>query len=132
MQVIDAPAFQWRGVLLDVGRHFFEVTFIMKLLDVCALYKINRFHWHLTEDQVCSQLVLTMALTTYLAFFKSLQVCWPIGAVQGPIWGGTRYKLSVNAMLNKKVTSAMWSGRENARFGSVHVHGAGARSLEGI
>jgi hypothetical protein len=40
-------------VLLDVGRHFFPVPFILKLLDLMALYKMNRFHWHLTEDQVC-------------------------------------------------------------------------------
>ncbi len=50
-QVIDAPRFAWRGVLLDVGRHFFPLPFILKLLDVCAFYKISRFHWHLTEDQ---------------------------------------------------------------------------------
>jgi hypothetical protein len=85
LQVIDAPAFQWRGVLLDVGRHFFEVTFIMKLLDVCALYKINRFHWHLTEDQVCCQLVVAMALLTYLA-------CQVLSGMLA-IWGSTRYHL---------------------------------------
>lgn len=51
-QVVDAPRFDWRGVLLDVGRHFFPVPFILKILDICALYKMNRFHWHLTEDQV--------------------------------------------------------------------------------
>lgn len=51
-QVVDAPRFMWRGVLLDVGRHFFPVPFILKLLDLLALYKMNRFHWHLTEDQV--------------------------------------------------------------------------------
>ena len=50
-QVVDAPRFAWRGVLLDVGRHFFPVPFILKILDVCAFYKITRFHWHLTEDQ---------------------------------------------------------------------------------
>lgn len=50
-QVVDAPRFAWRGVLLDVGRHFFPVPFILKVLDVCAFYKITRFHWHLTEDQ---------------------------------------------------------------------------------
>jgi uncharacterized membrane protein YgcG len=42
----------WRGVLLDVGRHFFPLPFILRLLDLLALYKMNRFHWHLTEDQV--------------------------------------------------------------------------------
>lgn len=52
MQIVDSPRFKWRGVLLDVGRHFFEVPFIFKLLDVMAFHKMNRFHWHLTEDQV--------------------------------------------------------------------------------
>lgn len=51
-QLVDAPRFLWRGVLLDAGRHFFPVPFILKLLDLLALYKMNRFHWHLTEDQV--------------------------------------------------------------------------------
>uniref|UniRef100_A0A383VT24 beta-N-acetylhexosaminidase n=1 Tax=Tetradesmus obliquus TaxID=3088 RepID=A0A383VT24_TETOB len=50
-QVADAPRFIWRGVLLDVGRHFFPLPWVLKLLDLMALYKMNRFHWHLTEDQ---------------------------------------------------------------------------------
>lgn len=53
----DAPEYRWRGVLLDVGRHFFEVPFILKVLDICALYKLNKFHWHLTEDQVRASFV---------------------------------------------------------------------------
>ncbi len=52
LQIVDSPRFGWRGALLDVGRHFFPVPFIYKFLDVCAFYKINKFHWHLTEDQV--------------------------------------------------------------------------------
>lgn len=51
LEIADAPEFSWRGVHLDVGRHFFEVPFIEKLLDMMALYKFNVFHWHLTEDQ---------------------------------------------------------------------------------
>ena len=53
VQIVDSPRFDWRGALLDVGRHYFSVPFIYKFLDVCAFYKINKFHWHLTEDQVC-------------------------------------------------------------------------------
>jgi len=52
MKVTDAPRFCWRGVLLDCGRHFFGVPFLKRLLDTLALHKLNRFHWHLTEDQV--------------------------------------------------------------------------------
>ena len=49
--VKDKPAFSWRGMHLDAGRHFFSVDFIKKQLDVLAMLKINKFHWHLTEDQ---------------------------------------------------------------------------------
>lgn len=47
----DHPRFEYRGVLLDCGRHFFSVDFIKKFLDVMALHGCNQFHWHLTEDQ---------------------------------------------------------------------------------
>jgi hexosaminidase len=45
------PRFAYRGLMLDVSRHFFPVEFIEKLIDLAALYKLNRFHWHLTDDQ---------------------------------------------------------------------------------
>jgi len=47
----DAPRFGYRGMHLDVVRHFFPVSFIKRYLDLMALYKMNRFHWHLTDDQ---------------------------------------------------------------------------------
>ncbi|MDR1883565.1 MAG: family 20 glycosylhydrolase [Prevotella sp.] len=49
--VKDEPRFKYRGMHLDVCRHFSDVDFIKKQLDVLAMFKINRFHWHLTEDQ---------------------------------------------------------------------------------
>ena len=51
VDLTDYPRFPYRGVLLDVGRHFFSVPSIKKILDLLAQYKINRFHWHLTDDQ---------------------------------------------------------------------------------
>lgn len=48
--ILDYPRFAWRGVHLDVSRHFFPVKFIKKYLDVMASYKMNRFHFHLTDD----------------------------------------------------------------------------------
>lgn len=51
VQIKDAPRFQWRGMHLDVCRHFFSTTFIKKYIDLMAMYKMNTFHWHLTEDQ---------------------------------------------------------------------------------
>lgn len=49
--IIDAPTFSWRGFLLDTCRSFYSTDFIKKMLDIMALYKLNRFHWHLTDDQ---------------------------------------------------------------------------------
>ncbi len=47
----DLPRFAWRGVHLDVARHFMPKEFVKKLIDLAALHKLNRFHWHLTDDQ---------------------------------------------------------------------------------
>ncbi|MGL5619936.1 MAG: family 20 glycosylhydrolase, partial [Tannerellaceae bacterium] len=47
----DEPRFEWRGIMLDPCRHFIPVENIKKQLDVLAMFKINTFHWHLTEDQ---------------------------------------------------------------------------------
>ena len=49
--VEDAPRFAYRGMHLDVARHFFPVDFVKKYIDLLAMYKMNTFHWHLTEDQ---------------------------------------------------------------------------------
>ena len=49
--VTDAPAFRWRGFMLDEGRHVFGKETVKALLDQMAEYKLNVFHWHLTEDQ---------------------------------------------------------------------------------
>ena len=49
--ISDAPKYQWRGLMLDVSRHFFSVNEVKELLDVMSLYKLNKFHWHLTDDQ---------------------------------------------------------------------------------
>ena len=51
MKIVDGPRFKWRGMHLDVGRHFFDISFIKKYIDYIAIHKMNIFHWHLTEDQ---------------------------------------------------------------------------------
>ena len=51
VEINDEPSFKYRGLHLDVGRHFFPVSFIKKYIDLLALHKMNIFHWHLTEDQ---------------------------------------------------------------------------------
>jgi hexosaminidase len=51
VRIEDRPRFVWRGAHLDVCRHFFSKEFIKKYIDLMAMYKLNTFHWHLTEDQ---------------------------------------------------------------------------------
>lgn len=50
-EIKDEPRFSYRGMHLDVGRHFFPIEFIKKYIDLLALHNMNTFHWHLTEDQ---------------------------------------------------------------------------------
>ncbi len=47
----DYPRFSYRGMHLDVARHFYDTAFVKKYIDMLAAYKINSFHWHLTDDQ---------------------------------------------------------------------------------
>ncbi|MFA3784221.1 beta-N-acetylhexosaminidase [Melioribacteraceae bacterium 4301-Me] len=51
LHVRDLPRYKWRGMHLDVARHFFPKEFIKTYLDILAMHKINIFHWHLTDDQ---------------------------------------------------------------------------------
>ena len=51
MKIKDAPHFPYRGFMLDCSRHFWDVETVKEVLDILAMHKMNRFHWHLTEDQ---------------------------------------------------------------------------------
>ena len=51
VEIADQPYFAYRGGMLDVGRHFFSVDDVKEFIDILAMHKINRFHWHLTQDQ---------------------------------------------------------------------------------
>jgi hexosaminidase len=51
IEIKDRPRFAYRGMHLDVSRHFFPLTFVKKYIDYIALHKMNFFHWHLTDDQ---------------------------------------------------------------------------------
>src|SRR3546814_19443512 len=47
----DQPRFRYRGMMLDVSRHFFTVPQVKKVIDIMAAYKLNNFHWNLTDGQ---------------------------------------------------------------------------------
>jgi hexosaminidase len=51
VSITDYPRFSWRGMHLDVSRHFFDVDFIKRYIDILAMHKLNIFHWHLVDDQ---------------------------------------------------------------------------------
>ncbi|MBT1701675.1 beta-N-acetylhexosaminidase [Chryseosolibacter indicus] len=51
VSIVDYPRFSWRGIMLDVSRHFFPKEYVKNYIDQMARYKFNRFHWHLTDDQ---------------------------------------------------------------------------------
>ncbi|MCJ8165717.1 glycoside hydrolase family 20 protein [Pontibacter sp. E15-1] len=51
LAIVDKPRYEWRGMHLDVARHFFPVEFVKEYIDYLAMHKMNTFHWHLTEDQ---------------------------------------------------------------------------------
>lgn len=50
-KIIDAPRFAWRGQQLDCARHFFQPDTILRLIDLMAMLKLNRFHWHFNDDE---------------------------------------------------------------------------------
>lgn len=49
-EIADQPRYEWRGIMLDESRHFFGQAEVMKMLDMMALHKLNKFHWHLTDS----------------------------------------------------------------------------------
>jgi hexosaminidase len=51
LEIEDFPRFGWRGAMLDSCRHFFPVETVLRFIDLMALHKFNKFHWHLTDDQ---------------------------------------------------------------------------------
>ena len=79
-EIYDYPSFQWRGMLLDCCRHFMEKDFIKRYLDLLALHKMNKFHWHLTEDQGWRIEIKKYPLLTQVGGFRKEK--------DGSIYGG--------------------------------------------
>ncbi len=76
----DKPRFPWRGFMLDVGRHFFDKDEVKRVIDIMAAYKMNRFHWHLTEDQGWRvEIKKYPKLTSVGSYRKGQQTWWEGG-----------------------------------------------------
>lgn len=70
MNITDYPRFAYRGLMLDVSRHFFTVGQVKDLLNMMAHYKLNRFHWHLTDDQGWRIEIKSLPRLTQLGAFR--------------------------------------------------------------
>ena len=86
-EISDAPRFAYRGLLLDCCRHFWSVDEVKKVLDVMSIFKLNRLHWHLTEDQGWRIEIEKYPLLTEVGAFRN-------GTMIGKDWNsndGIRY-----------------------------------------
>lgn len=83
--VTDAPRFGWHGQMLDCARHFFEVPTILRLLDLMALLKMNRFRWHLADDEA-----FRLQVTCAPALWQQTQYRGEGQPVPGVFGGGIR------------------------------------------
>jgi len=99
-QIEDAPRYHWRGIMLDSARHFFSTAYIKKFIDRMAQYKLNRFHWHLTDDEGWRIEIERYPLLT------------KVGAKRGP---GTRLPFSLFPAMRgekKRVEEGYYSQKE--------------------
>lgn len=71
IHITDKPAYPYRGFMLDSGRYFFPKEDVKKFIDIMALHKLNRFHWHLTEDQGWRAQMLDNILLTEIGSYRS-------------------------------------------------------------
>ena len=87
--IVDEPRFSWRGFMLDEGRHFYGKEEIKKIIDVIAAYKMNRFHWHLTEDQGWRIEIKKYPKLTEVGAWRDSKVCaWGDVKPDGIRYGG--------------------------------------------
>ncbi|MBR5861398.1 MAG: beta-N-acetylhexosaminidase [Bacteroidaceae bacterium] len=87
--IVDKPRFSWRGFMLDEGRHFYGKEEIKKIIDVMAAYKMNRFHWHLTEDQGWRIEINKYPKLTKVGAWRDSKVCaWGDVKPDGIRYGG--------------------------------------------
>ncbi len=99
LEIEDSPRFPWRGLMIDSARHFFPVATILKFVDIMALYKFNRLHLHLIDDQGWRLELLTMPELTAKGSSrrKSTPLEFPFGA--GPAHSGHYTQTEIRAII---------------------------------
>lgn len=100
-RITDTPRFGWRGQHLDCARHFFGVDFILRLLDLMALLKLNRFHWHLSDDEAFRLEVASQPLLWQRTAFRGEGELVP-GVFGGGIRAGGSYSTADLARVLKR------------------------------
>lgn len=95
VHITDNPRFKWRGLHLDVSRHFFDKEFVKKYIDILAMHKLNVFHWHLTDDHGWRIAIDKYPKLTEISSWRAgdgMETPWSYdvkGAVEGePRYGG--------------------------------------------
>lgn len=71
LTIVDSPAYSYRGLMLDVSRHFYTVEQVKQILDLMALYKLNKFHWHLTDDNGWRIEIKSLPLLTEIGAYRN-------------------------------------------------------------
>jgi len=90
LEITDQPRFPYRGMHLDVCRHFFPVEFVKQYIDLLAMYKFNTFHWHLTEDQGWRIEIKKYPKLAEIAAYRDSTVIGH-GDAENPKYDGQRY-----------------------------------------
>ncbi len=90
VSITDWPRYRWRGIMLDSVRHFFPVSVVEKFIRVAAHYKLNVFHWHLTDDQGWRIQIPQYPNLTKIGAWRpnSTPFCSPPAKPDGPRYGG--------------------------------------------
>ena len=100
--ITDWPRYRWRGMLLDCSRHFFPVPVVEKFIRVAAHYKLNVFHWHLTDDQGWRIQIPQYPNLTKIGAWRpnSTPWCSPPAAKNGPRYGGFYTDAQITSVVN--------------------------------
>ncbi|MDR1436693.1 MAG: beta-N-acetylhexosaminidase [Candidatus Symbiothrix sp.] len=91
LEIEDAPRFAYRGLMLDVSRHFQPKEFVKKFIDMLAYHKMNTFHWHLTEDQGWRIEIKQYPKLTRIGAFRNRTLDGHYTSPEKRKWNNTRY-----------------------------------------
>ena len=98
-RIEDEPRFSYRGFMLDVSRHFFTIDEVKKMIDLMAIYKMNVFHWHLTDDQGWRAEIKQYPLLTTIGAERKSSYDTPITRIEE---NGQVYWTGEGAQTNRK------------------------------